>query len=320
MRFAIILRALALLVLASLPARAQTCTVTPPTTFNLGTVDVLANANVDVTGTVNISCTGTANAAARLCLNLGDPNAEAGGIRKARNAANQISYEIYSNAARTTRWSSWYNSTGAGLEHLFTFTASGTYTGSVTMYARVPAGQMAVVAGNPTLTYTEAFSGVSQLHQRARYISSGILCPAATTGTRTWGAMTVSVSVPKKCLITGSTLDFGTVTALSSILDVSTNLSVSCSNTLSYNIGLDNGLNGTLPTNRKMKQGVNTVSYSLYRDAARTLNWGSTIGTDTFSGTGTGSAISVPVYGRVPVQTTPPPQTYTDTVVVTVTY
>ena len=311
---------LLLLALAALPARAQTCTITPPGTFNLGTVDVLANLAVDVTGTVSISCTGLANREVRLCLNMGDPNGEAGGVRKARNGVNNLNYEIYSDAGRTTRWSSWKTGTGAGREVVFTLSAFGSYTGSVIMYARVMAGQTTAVAGDPSLTYTELFSGSGSLHQRARYTSTGQVCPGMTTGTATWSNMTVSASVPKKCLITGNTLNFGTVNNLSSAIDSSTNLSVICSNTLSYSIGLDNGLNALTPTTRKMKQGSNTVSYSLYRDAVRTLNWGSTIGSDTLSGTGTGLNVSVPVYGRVPVQTTPPPATYVDTVVVTVTY
>jgi spore coat protein U-like protein len=311
---------LLLLMLAALPARAQTCTITPPSTFTLGTVDVLANMAVDVTGTVNISCTGTANQQVRLCLNLGDPNAEAGGVRKAKNGTNQISYEIYSDPGRTTRWSSWKSGTGAGREVLLTLGTTGSYSGSVTMYARVLAGQTGVVAGNPTLTYTEAFTTTAHSHQRARYVSTGQLCPAMTTGTSRWGNMSVRVLVPKKCLINGNTLNFGTVSSLNSAVDASTNLSVSCSNTLTYNIGLSNGLNATTPTTRRMNQGGNYVSYSLYRDAARTQNWGSTIGSDTFSSAGTGNAVSVPVYGRVPVQTTPVPGTYNDTVVVTVTY
>ncbi len=48
--------------------------------------------------------------------------------------------------------------------------------------------------------------------------------------------------------------------------------------------------------------------------------WGNTIGTDTVAGTGTGSNQSLTVYGRVPVQSTPVGATYTDTVIVTVTY
>lgn len=312
--------ALGVLFWAAQPLRAQTCTVTSPSTFNFGTVDVLANTAVDVSGTVSFSCTGIANRQTRLCLNLGDPNAEAGGNRIARNGTNQIRYDFYSNAARTTRWSSWKSGTGAGVEVVFTLSATGTYSGSVPIYGRVFAGQQTVVAGNPSLTYTEAFSGSPSLHQRVRYTSTGQLCPAMTIGTATWSNMTVSISVPKKCLVTGNALNFGTVTALSSIIDASTNLSVACSNTLAYTIALGNGLNGTSATTRKMASGANRVSYSLYRDATRTANWGSTIGTDTLAGTGTGNTVSIPVYGRVPIQTTPPPATYTDTVVITVTY
>ncbi|MDR6870988.1 spore coat protein U-like protein [Bosea sp. BE125] len=62
------------------------------------------------------------------------------------------------------------------------------------------------------------------------------------------------------------------------------------------------------------------VNYSLFRDASRTLNWGTTIGTDTVAGTGNGSGQSFTVYGRVPVQTTPSPALYSDTITVTVTY
>jgi len=36
--------------------------------------------------------------------------------------------------------------------------------------------------------------------------------------------------------------------------------------------------------------------------------------------TGTGSSQSFTVYGRIPTQTTPSPDTYTDTITVTVTY
>jgi spore coat protein U-like protein len=48
--------------------------------------------------------------------------------------------------------------------------------------------------------------------------------------------------------------------------------------------------------------------------------WGSTVGTNTESGTGTGSTQSLTVYGRVASQTTPNPGTYSDTIVVTVAY
>ena len=62
------------------------------------------------------------------------------------------------------------------------------------------------------------------------------------------------------------------------------------------------------------------VTYGLYRDAARSLAWGSTIGTNTASGTGTGLTQTQTVFGRMPTQTTPKPGAYSDSVVVTVGY
>lgn len=63
------------------------------------------------------------------------------------------------------------------------------------------------------------------------------------------------------------------------------------------------------------------VVYGLYKDAGRSQPWGdgATPGS-TVAGTGTGAAKGYTVYGRVPPQTTPTPGTYSDTVVVTVTY
>ena len=68
-----------------------------------------------------------------------------------------------------------------------------------------------------------------------------------------------------------------------------------------------------------MASGANRITYGLFRNSARTQGWFNTAGT-TQAGTGTGSAQTLPVYGRVGAQTTPPPGTYSDTVTVTVTY
>ena len=69
-----------------------------------------------------------------------------------------------------------------------------------------------------------------------------------------------------------------------------------------------------------MTQGASEVFYALYQDSGRTQNWGNNIGVDTVAGTGTGSAQSIPVYGRVRPQTTPTIGNYSDSVLVTVTY
>jgi spore coat protein U-like protein len=66
--------------------------------------------------------------------------------------------------------------------------------------------------------------------------------------------------------------------------------------------------------------GGGTLNYALYRDTGRTNNWGSTIGTDTQTGTGSGLIQTLTVYGQVAAAQTPLAGTYSDTVTVTLTY
>ncbi|MBN6743443.1 spore coat protein U domain-containing protein, partial [Acidithiobacillus sp. MC6.1] len=63
-----------------------------------------------------------------------------------------------------------------------------------------------------------------------------------------------------------------------------------------------------------------TLSYGLFQDAAYTTNWGNTVGTDTKTGTGNGSAQALTVYGQIPAGQYPAPGTYTDTITATITY
>ena len=141
---------------------------------------------------------------------------------------------------------------------------------------------------------------------------------SATTTTN----FTVQVTVTASCIISSaSTLNFGSQGVLSANVDQTSTIQVQCNNGTPYNIGIDAGAGtGATVTTRKMTNAANTIDYALYRDAARTLIWGNTVGTNTVSSTGNGAAQSHTVYGRVPAQTTPAAATYTDTVTVTVTY
>lgn len=313
--------ALVLLLCAAAPGWAQTCTVSPPSTFNFGTVDVLTNAMVDIQSTITISCTVTPGQQVRLCLSLGDPSGEAGSTRYLSNGGNKLYYDFFTDPGRSQRWGSWRAGTGSGYELVFT-SGTASYSTSIPIYARVFGGQQMVPTKNPSLIYSENFPRtITNLYQRAQYTSTGQFCPTMTTGGGAWAnAMNVTASVLYKCLLTGGTLNFGTVSTLANTIDASTNIALTCSNTLPYNIALDNGLNATSATSRKMKNGADTVGYSLYRDVGRTRNWGSTLGTDTLGGVGTALTTSIPIYGRVPAQPTPPAATYTDTVQITVTY
>jgi spore coat protein U-like protein len=160
-------------------------------------------------------------------------------------------------------------------------------------------------------------------------ILAGLACiggpAAATTTTLTFG---VQLTIAAQCVINStSTLDFGSHGVLGGALgttnnDATSTIAVQCTNTTPFNIGLDAGTSGGTTTTRKMVGGSSsaTVNYKLYSEATHTTNWGNTIGTDTVSDSGTGASVQYTVYGRIPPQTTPAPDTYSDTVTVTVTY
>ncbi|MBS0199521.1 MAG: spore coat protein U domain-containing protein [Proteobacteria bacterium] len=156
--------------------------------------------------------------------------------------------------------------------------------------------------------------------------SAAVPAMAATNPVTT--SFNVTLTVQKACTVTTpSALAFGTHDYTESTnIDNTTNISVKCTKNTSYNVGIDAGGGGGTVSTRTMKgTGANTdtVAYALYRDSARTQNWGVTTGAggDTYVGTGNNNAQTIPVYGRVlPASLNVTPDNYSDTVNVTVTY
>ena len=158
------------------------------------------------------------------------------------------------------------------------------------------------------------------------------LWPAAAEAqvTQSTGQMEVRLLVNASCDISGSTsgalgtavLDFGTATLLQSAIDADTGssgtqaLRVLCNPGVAYTLTFDSGQNASQVSDRAMKRegGTELVGYQIYSDAARNNVL------TTISGTGTGTAQPVVVYGRVPAQTAPPPGSYRDVVIITVAF
>lgn len=143
----------------------------------------------------------------------------------------------------------------------------------------------------------------------------------AATETTTFG---VSATIADSCSVSASALAFGTIDPIANVdTDATTTIDVTCSNSTTYDVGLDAGTtSGATVTARQMTDGAaNTLDYSLYSEDTRTTNWGDTVGTDTVSGTGNGTAQTLTVYGRVPSgQQTAVTGSYSDTITVTVTF
>jgi spore coat protein U-like protein len=139
----------------------------------------------------------------------------------------------------------------------------------------------------------------------------------AATATTTFG---VTATVQATCLVSATTLAFGTYTG--AVATSTSTVSVTCTNTTPYNIGLSAGLaTGATVTTRKMTGPASALlGYALFSDSLRTVNWGQTIGTDTVTGTGNGAAQPITVYGQATAGQFVAPGVYNDTITATVTY
>jgi spore coat protein U-like protein len=153
----------------------------------------------------------------------------------------------------------------------------------------------------------------------AAVLSLGATATSALAATATT-TFQVTAAVAATCLITATNLAFGTYTGV--LASSTSTISVTCTNTTTWNVGLNAGTApGATVTTRKMSgPGGAPLAYSLSQDAAHTINWGNTVGTDTETGAGTGSAQALTVFGQAPAGQFVTPGAYVDTITATITF
>jgi spore coat protein U-like protein len=297
-------------------AMAQTCS-SANASGSYGTINVLSGAAIDTAATFTVTCNGGANLTVRLCIEF--ERGQVNGLgQRVMVGPEQLRHEFYVDAARTTIWGSWgavallYVPYPYGKQVDLNLGASGNASTVQTVYARIFAGQQ---TANPGWYWWFAVSPKFRYgYAGAQGCPTGL--PSADGGNALW-----LTRVADACTVAATDINFGTIAALTANVDATGTVTVQCTQTTSYNVGLNAGTgSGATVTTRKMTAGANTVDYSLYRNSGRTQVWGTTIGTNTVAGTGSGANQNLTAYGRIPVQTTPPPATYNDTITVTVTY
>lgn len=123
-------------------------------------------------------------------------------------------------------------------------------------------------------------------------------------------------AVAATCSAYASSIVFGNYTG--GDVDVVGTITVTCTSGTAYSIGLNAGNTaGATITNRQMfggQGGQNTLGYQLFSDAAYTINWGNSAGTNWVSGTGNGSAQPYTIYARIPANVNAATGSYTDTI------
>ncbi len=299
-------------------AQAQTCSVGAPT-LAFAAFSPISGAALSATGTVPISCTwpllgGSANVKVCLALNASQP-------LTLTNAGDAINFGLYVDPSFANPWGS-----GPSQAIAFTMTRNllgGTVTQNVNVYGRIAAAQTTVpTSGNGNTVYTRTFTSAdTSLH----YAPYGPLSPVPDCGSAMTAVpgtpFTVNVSVINNCTIAATNITFATQTALDRPVTGAGQLMVQCTRNDAYRVSLSGGLLGTV-TSRLMagETGAN-VAYQLYLDSGYATIWGDgSSGTSPLTGIGTGLVQFIPIYARVPSQSTPAPGVYTDTVTATIQF
>jgi spore coat protein U-like protein len=254
---------------------------------------------VDGTGTITVTCSGSgSNNAAALHITGGSANSCTARVMK--NGVNDLGYQIYRDAARTSNFC-------AGTDRLnLSFTFAGVpVTQTITMYGRVASMQ------NPAYT-TTPYTDSLTVTLRQGTTSSGAVLGVTTPS--------ISGSVAANCTVSAGSLGFGTYNTTTAATATAT-VTVNCSNGASYQVGLGGGSNLNGSTRRMAGPAGARLSYDLYSNSGRTIAWGdgTALGAKV-SGTGSGASQGLVVYGRIPAGQLPTPGSYADSVVVTVDY
>jgi spore coat protein U-like protein len=151
-------------------------------------------------------------------------------------------------------------------------------------------------------------------------LTLGLIMGSASAQSTATTTFRVTAFVPARCSVSASNLAFGTYTGVQ--LDATSTISVTCSATTAYEVGLSGGLLGRT-RNRQMTgltTGFRGLQYSLSKNPARTDNWGNSPGQDTVLGIGSGTAQLLTVYGRVAPNQSFNPGLYFDLITVTIDF
>lgn len=157
---------------------------------------------------------------------------------------------------------------------------------------------------------------------------AGVLVTAPAQAAEATANLGVSATVIANCAISTAPVAFGdydpAVANASAALDGAGTVTLTCTSGASATVTLGQGANADTGSTdaapvRRMASGANHLAYQLYSDSAGGTVWGNTALTGV-AHTGTGSAVDVPVYGRVAGGQNVPAGSYSDTVVATVTF
>jgi spore coat protein U-like protein len=253
-----------------------------------------SGSTIRATGTLTVSC--PLGILYAISLDAGTGPGATVSNRSMTAGSDRLQYGLFSNASDTANWGNtpgtgWVVGIGNGRDQF------------LTVYGMVPGHQLPVPG-------------------RGRLYNDNIVATLSSRDVQSQTArIRVTANVLDACSVSATDLAFGTYSG--SLVNAVSSISISCTNSTRYNVGLNAGTAvGATVTNRSMTgPGSALLHYNLFSDPVRSVNWGNTVGVDTEAGMGTGGVETLIVYGQVgETQTALQPGSYSDTITVTVTY
>lgn len=310
------MRWLASLVLALLLqtglAAAETCTA-QTSDFDFGSISLRAGAVNQTTGSLKVTCSGgVVSGVVRpygICITYGGGSANDGGSPPRRFMAGPggqlLEYQL-----RQT-------SGGAPITQIFVEVLMLLGNGSVTVpiYADVIAQSVQLPTGQYNATYGSG--GQNGVKMRIGVLTCNLLAQEQSAD-----GFAVRGQAASSCDVSTTVMDFGNVPGqLAQNIDKTATVEVRCTSGTPYRVslGLGGGPGVSNPAARKMRNLLDTLTYGLFQDPARTQAWGDTLANNV-AGTGAGAAQIFTIYGRIFGGQTPSIGTYSDNVVVTIAY
>lgn len=302
---------------------ALTCSVSGVSSINFGTPTPLTAGTNSAQMTISYSCTKSvleAVTGVTLCFNLG-ASANSGLVTTRTMSyvgppASTLSYQLNKTASGTVWGSQYVAGTSPVLVNVSFLGSLLGISGTQTIYGQLTTPQVSAGPGAYTDNYSTATANYT--------VNGGLLGAPGVCGT-TVGAtfpFTVNATVNKLCTVTtNGNIAIGPVNSTAVNSTSNNSLSVTCTNSTPYTVGLVPSNSSTVGRGVMSGTGSNTdkVPYQLSSTPGPTGTvWGSSAA-NMVAGTGTGSALSYTVYATVP-SANYTPDSYTDTVTVNVTY
>ena len=307
---------------------AVTCSASM-TNVAFGNVDLVSNIGLTTTASLTYTCTNSPAVAQTLtvCFSIGDPHGVFYSNRWITGPGagnNNLYFNLYQTPANALVWGTVFNASTTPPKTSVSIPASGT-TGPVTLlvYAAIgSSGQSSTTAGIYSTPYVSGDTLITFS------TGSDTSCQGNNSGSFPF---TVSATVGKSCVVSAGSASNIQIGAASGVAtnsgsnSGSSNISVTCTNKASYYIGLLPSNGDTAGAGVMSGTGSNTdkVPYQLNSVSATGPVWGntatSTAKNNGVAGTGNGAAQSIPVFATA-LSANFTPDSYTDTVTVTVNY